>query len=329
LITSAKYVQQELAIRLARELQNFNNLPYAIVRTPQVTQVFNLYLNAFKRITSLPEIETEEIEDEFSKTLQTLVTSCIGIVDLLAQGIRDSIQYYESTVELLNVQEFMDSFVINRIARRMLAEQHLVLRANPHDPDYIGLISANCNIAQCITIASTSVTEVTIRQNQNHPKIILKGDLTANVPFVVKHLEYIMRELLSNSVTAVIESHRGPRELPPIEILIAQGFKKTTIRVSDRGGGIPTKNISHIFKYGFTTKPKSAKTQIHPTSPDTIGLDHDDKIVEPGLGFGLPLARLYAKHFGGDLWIESLYGYGTDVFLSLDKTGDLLENFEL
>lgn len=265
--------------------------------------------------------------EEFSQTLQNLVTSCIGIVDLLAQGIRESVQFNGTAVELLNIQEFMDRFVINRIARRMLAEQHLVLRANPNNPDYVGIISANCNIAQSITIAATSVTENTIRLNGIHPKINLRGDLTTTVPFVVKHLEYIMRELLTNSVTAVIDTHQGQKDYPPIDVLIAPGSKTTTVRISDRGGGIPKKDQEHIFKYGWTTK--KAVDLNKDFSQSTNPMDYDEKIIEPGLGFGLPIARLYAKHFGGKLWLENLYGYGTDVFLSLDKTGDLLENFEL
>jgi hypothetical protein len=36
-----------------------------------------------------------------------------------------------------------------------------------------------------------------------------------------------------------------------------------------------------------------------------------------GLGFGLPLSRLYARYFGGDLRILSMPGYGVDAFLYL------------
>ncbi|KAJ2890492.1 hypothetical protein GGI21_006151 [Coemansia aciculifera] len=36
-----------------------------------------------------------------------------------------------------------------------------------------------------------------------------------------------------------------------------------------------------------------------------------------GLGFGLPMARLYAGYFGGSLDIVSMEGYGCDVFLKL------------
>ena len=43
-----------------------------------------------------------------------------------------------------------------------------------------------------------------------------------------------------------------------------------------------------------------------------------------GLGFGLPLARLYAQSFGGDLGLMSLEGWGTSAFLHFDRTGDAL-----
>ena len=41
-----------------------------------------------------------------------------------------------------------------------------------------------------------------------------------------------------------------------------------------------------------------------------------------GLGYGLPISRLYARYFGGDLDIKSMEGYGTDAFVHLSRLGD-------
>ena len=41
-----------------------------------------------------------------------------------------------------------------------------------------------------------------------------------------------------------------------------------------------------------------------------------------GTGFGLPIARLYSRYFGGDLKLYSMDGYGTDAFLYLPKVGN-------
>ena len=38
-----------------------------------------------------------------------------------------------------------------------------------------------------------------------------------------------------------------------------------------------------------------------------------------GLGYGLPLSRLYARYFKGDIVISSVDGYGTDVYIYLQR----------
>ena len=47
--------------------------------------------------------------------------------------------------------------------------------------------------------------------------------------------------------------------------------------------------------------------------------DFDSRHKMAGLGFGLPLARLYARYFGGDLSLMVLPGYGTDAYLTLKR----------
>ena len=41
-----------------------------------------------------------------------------------------------------------------------------------------------------------------------------------------------------------------------------------------------------------------------------------------GLGFGLPLSRVYARYFDGDLTLKTLRGYGVDAFLMLKRLKD-------
>ena len=42
-----------------------------------------------------------------------------------------------------------------------------------------------------------------------------------------------------------------------------------------------------------------------------------------GLGYGLPLGRAYAEHFGGGIVVQSLWGWGTDVYLKLRGLGKI------
>jgi pyruvate dehydrogenase kinase 2/3/4 len=45
-----------------------------------------------------------------------------------------------------------------------------------------------------------------------------------------------------------------------------------------------------------------------------------------GLGYGLPISRLYARYFGGDLQVISMEGYGTDAYLHLKRLGNAEES---
>lgn len=42
-------------------------------------------------------------------------------------------------------------------------------------------------------------------------------------------------------------------------------------------------------------------------------------------GYGLPISRLYARYFGGDLQMISMENYGTDAYLHLNRLGNVQE----
>lgn len=101
-----------------------------------------------------------------------------------------------------------------------------------------------------------------------------------------------------------------------------------TIRIRDRGGGISPENYAKLWDYGFTTFNEDEIS-------DTIsGSGNDNALnaitVTPGggsslagLGYGLPLGRAYAEYFGGGIAVQSLEGWGTDVYLSLRGVGNI------
>ena len=84
--------------------------------------------------------------------------------------------------------------------------------------------------------------------------------------------------------------------------------------ISDEGGGIPRSEMPMIWSYMYTT----AENPIYP-NPDG---EMDNRIPMAGYGYGLPLTRLYARYFGGDLILISMEGYGTDAYLHLSRLSD-------
>jgi signal transduction histidine kinase len=110
-----------------------------------------------------------------------------------------------------------------------------------------------------------------------------------------------------------------------------------TIRIRDRGGGISPENYGHIWDYSFTTfNDQQASSTLSGGTHSANGMDAlnafsgaggDGVNSLAGLGYGLPLGRAYAEYFGGGIEVQSLWGWGTDVYLSLRGVGRV-ENVE-
>jgi len=104
-----------------------------------------------------------------------------------------------------------------------------------------------------------------------------------------------------------------------------------TIRIRDRGGGISPENLGHIWDYSFTTfNDDQASSTLSGSNSSHTGMDALNAMSGPGgegahslagLGYGLPLGRAYAEYFGGGIAVQSLWGWGTDVYLSLRGVG--------
>jgi len=86
-------------------------------------------------------------------------------------------------------------------------------------------------------------------------------------------------------------------------------------------GGIPRSSIGRIWSYMYTTAGNHAFEHLGLHVPSDFGQDSP----LAGLGYGLPISRLFARYFGGDLRIISMEGYGTDAYLHLKRVGDASE----
>lgn len=162
---------------------------------------------------------------------------------------------------------------------------------------------------------------------------------------VPTHLEYIITELLKNAFRATVESGK---EREPIEVTIAAppdvpeaasvatdstslpSIPGVTIRIRDRGGGIAPDVLPNIWAYSFTTFADADDMGIgnnggggngNVDALNTISGAGGTSSSLAGLGYGLPLGRAYAEHFGGGVQVQSLWGWGTDVYLKLKGLG--------
>ena len=213
-----------------------------------------------------------------------------------------------------------------------------------------------CNAREVVTECgekARSLTRAAYDSSCNLPNIILEGHLEATFPYILTHLQYIIGEILRNSIQAVVEHHSSTNSpLPPVEVLICEAPQHVIIRISDRGGGIPKDILPDLWSFGKSPRsqthlnnllkvPKMAATmqEIQPTidmPPDkaTSASSTSKRLSDTSLtsltsrppnlrlGIGLPMSRVYAEYWAGSLEIHSLENYGCDAFLQISKLGN-------
>ncbi|CAK7267445.1 [Pyruvate dehydrogenase (acetyl-transferring)] kinase isozyme 2 [Sporothrix epigloea] len=247
----------------------------------------------------------------FAQTLHKIKRRHDGVVTTMAQGILEYKRRCQRMQIDHNIQSFLDRFYMSRIGIRMLIGQHIALTDQSHhrDPTYVGIICTKTNVHD---LAQEAIENARFVCEDHYglfesPKIQLVCNPHLNFMYVPGHLSHMLFETLKNSLRAVVETHgQDKQEFPVTKVIVAEGREDITIKITDEGGGIPRSAIPLVWTYMYTTVDRTPNLD-----PD---FDQNDfKAPMAGFGYGLPISRLYARYFGGDLKLISMEGYGTDA----------------
>ncbi|PWN51766.1 alpha-ketoacid dehydrogenase kinase [Violaceomyces palustris] len=278
--------------------------------------------------------------EEFTKCLEQIKKRHDAVVTTIAQGVLEYKRARKAKTVQADVQSFLDRFYMSRIGIRILIGQHIALSrtsasggqatlegdslstnsvaklpGQPEPEQYVGIICTNTNVGAMAHEAIENarfVCEEHYGLFKGPPvQLVCPPDLT--FMYVPSHLNHMLFELLKNSLRAVVERYGVENEdnFPPIKVIVVEGKEDITIKISDEGGGIPRSEMPLVWTYMYTT------AQSEDLDPEFDASDF--KAPMAGFGYGLPLARLYARYFGGDLKLISMEGYGTDVYLHLNR----------
>ncbi|KAF5982833.1 serine threonine kinase [Fusarium coicis] len=378
LISSANYVRTELPTRIAHRIRDMQRLPYVVTTNSHIKEVYDLYYHAFDTFRKVKEVKTLEDNDKLCELISHNLKGHLTVIPKLAMGILEcgglmspqDLDSFMNTIlrsvrcPLLLGWWFTD--IEQRISRRVIAEQHLSLTETYNSPnfspgaklsesDFIGEVFIKCYAKDVVERCSKAITilaRTTNGPDVQIPEITVDGHLDASFPYILSHLEYIIGELLRNSVQAVIDRHQrihsDPDSVkpPPVEITICENQQHVIIRICDRGGGIPRAELPYLWSFSkgpqsqrrlenLAQVPKMAATMQELHVEEELG--RADLKAPPyqsslssltsrppnlRLGMGLPLSRVYAEYWAGNLDLHSLEGYGTDVFLQISRLGN-------
>ncbi|TVY46055.1 [Pyruvate dehydrogenase (acetyl-transferring)] kinase, mitochondrial [Lachnellula occidentalis] len=250
--------------------------------------------------------ELHDYNQRFAQTLNTIKRRHDSVVTTVAQGILEYKRRRQRMQIDRNIQSFLDRFYMSRIGIRMLIGQHIALTDQSHnkDPAYVGVICTQTNVRD---LAQEAIENARFVCEDHYglfdaPKVQLVCPPNLNFMYVPGHLSHMLFETLKNSLRAVVETHgQDKEEFPVTKVVVAEGKEDITIKISDEGGGIPRSAIPLVWTYMYTTVDTTPSLD-----PD---FDKSDfKAPMAGFGYGLPISRLYARYFGGDLKLIIMRG---------------------
>jgi len=326
-LVSYNFLRSEIPIRLAGLILEFDMLPGVLQKQVLLVNVRDSLLETFNELVAFKSNPSDSELDRFDEALVNIRSRHADLVSTVAEAVMEAKFEQEemnrgadSGIEGV-LTNFLDRLYMTRISVRMLYNQHLyVFGGNISKPRHVGQINPYCDVSAAIRRAYDEAGKLCELHYGQKPEILISSvNKTANeaedVPimfaYVPSHLHHMVFEVMKNSMRATVEQAvRFGTDVHPIKVLVSKTDSDITIKISDNGGGVPRSAMDNLFKYMYTTAGR-------------VGRAHQDMVrkseIPPmaGLGYGLPLSRLYARYFQGDLDISSVHGIGTDCFIYL------------
>lgn len=320
-IVTSKFLVREVLIRVSRIVSLIDGLEDEAVRNlHQIQQVKHWYVETFHDLsTLLPHIQycvdgdSEFWVQEVSQTAKRILNRHASVVLTVASGVL-ALKSNGVDVRQEAIQSFLHDLFLSRIGtRELLHSFREVYDADSSNvgPQDKGTFDDNLDLKSLVEEAAVNASLLMMRDYADAPQVNIvtpqRNIDSITLQYIPSHLYHIVFELLKNSMRATVECHQDEDVLPPIEVILVRAKEDVTIKISDKGCGIPRSEQDNLFQYSYTT----AATPI-------LDLEQDmNSAPLAGFGYGLSLARIYAEYFGGSLSLVSVEGYGTDAYVYL------------
>uniref|UniRef100_A0A7N6AXX2 Protein-serine/threonine kinase n=1 Tax=Anabas testudineus TaxID=64144 RepID=A0A7N6AXX2_ANATE len=277
--TSFVFLRQELPVRLANIMKEIDFLPDKLLGTPSLKLLTSWYSQSLMELVDFLEKDPDDknVLTNFTKTLVNIRNRHNNVVHTMAQG----------------VVEFKEAFGVDPVTNQNV--QYFL------DRFYMSRISTRMLMNQHTLIFDGSV-------NPAHPKHIGSIDPSCDVVEVVK------------------DAYETSKMLCEQYYLTSPDMQITELNSKNPGQPLHIVYVpSHLYHMLFELFKNAmrATVETHEMSPALppikvrVALGSEDLTIKAGFGYGLPISRLYAKYFQGDLQLYSMEGFGTSAVIYL------------
>lgn len=337
------FLHRELRIRFSRLILELQQSPHGLSKRAGIEMVIGWYVEHLLMLEEVPVPATAPMDEAFTNLLTQIFSAHSEVIQALAFGVHDLIAELEEGYKEVQpeVDAFLGRFFTARIGLRFLLQHHIESWENR--TGHSGILRLDCSAYKVAKKAAEDSKMLCREHLGQAPEIVIRESVVCPEPFtyVPMHMHYILLEVFKNACRAVVENHADASAgtLPAVQCHIVHGHEDVTLKISDEGGGISRDRIDDVWKFMHSTYKQLAWDRLrppqqgsHPTPAESScnPLQRPEKCnqgasgsVLAGYGVGLTLSRLYSQYFGGDLRMMSQEGFGTDVYLSLNRLGNL------
>jgi PAS domain S-box-containing protein len=236
-------------------------------------------------ITNIDDIKKNELKlkemiadkDRFisilAHDLRSPFTTILGFLELLSFNVRNyDIEQIESEINLINNSA---QTVFNLL-------DDILLWGSSHS----GKLPFNPQTFNFAEVVLRIISDLQPIADSKSIKIGYSGETKISVFADQNMLKTVVRNLISNAIKFTFEEGE-------INVSLTSDQGKVSCSVSDNGMGMSSENVSKLFDIAQTF-----------TSEGTAN--------EKGTGLGLLLCKEFVEKHGGEIWVESMLGEGSD-----------------
>jgi len=308
----AVFLHQELRIRFARRVRFLQELPFGLAGYPGIRGLIQRHTSYVADLEELKPPTAPCHDKDFTNHLRHIIAQQHYFEEDLFNSFREFAHSKGPSYAEVQpkIDELLQHIIAANIGTKVLMRHHV--SSGTRREGTVGVVSLQSSPVQLAQAVAKDCKALCRREMGEAPEIDVQGTSDEAVALVPGYIHYMLAEVLKNACKATVEHHSGGA-LPSVIVKVVAGPNRVTFHIRDQGKGMSASALGKAWRFMHTTCRAADRGAGGGLSTGGSSL--------AGFGVGLPTARLYARHFGGDLQLSSEEGVGTEARVIVNTCG--------